>query len=133
MRCAVVLHYNCSYTYLLGILDSILQIPDEVLVISYLFKWKMVSLFTVCSCELAIGNIQKIPLIKVLSHRKWSPTTTCPVGPSMADLVAIDGPAGPSMAAMDGPLCHKLSSINFATNTDSVYRLIRRLNGCWFL
>ena len=37
----------------------------------------------------------------------------------MADLVAIDGPAGPSMAAMDGPLCRKLSPINFATNTST--------------
>ena len=50
----------------------------------------------------------------VLSRRKWSPATTGPAGPSMADLVAIDGPAGPSMAAMDGPLCRKLSPINFA-------------------
>ena len=29
--------------------------------------------------------------------------------PSMADLVAIDGPAGPSMVAMDGPPCRKWS------------------------
>ena len=34
-----------------------------------------------------------------------------PAGPSMA---AMDGPAGPSMAAMDGLLCCKLYPINFA-------------------
>ena len=39
------------------------------------------------------------------SRRKWSPATTGPAGPCMADLVAIDGPDGPSMAAMDGPPC----------------------------
>ena len=38
-----------------------------------------------------------------LSRRKWSPATTGPAGLSVADLVAIDGPARPSMAAMDGP------------------------------
>ena len=43
------------------------------------------------------------------SCRKWSPATTGPAGPSIADLVAIDGPDGPSMAAMDGPPCRKWS------------------------
>ena len=46
--------------------------------------------------------------LRDLSHRKWSPATTGPAGPSMADLVAIDG-----------PLCRKLSLINFATNTST--------------
>ena len=36
------------------------------------------------------------------SRHKWSPDTTGPAGPPMADLVAIDGPDGPSMAAMAG-------------------------------
>ena len=36
-----------------------------------------------------------------LSRRSWSP------GPSAASYVAVDGPPGPSMAAMDGPLCRK--------------------------
>ena len=39
--------------------------------------------------------------------------TTSPARPSMANLVAIDGPAGPSMAAMDGPLCRKWSPFEF--------------------
>ena len=66
-----------------------------------------------------------------LSRPKWSPATTGLAGPSMADLVAIDGPAGPSMAAMDGPLCRKLSPINFATHTST--GLLDTLNGCWFM
>ena len=37
-----------------------------------------------------------------LSRRKWSPATT-----AMANFVAIDGPPGPTMAAMDGPLCRR--------------------------
>ena len=41
--------------------------------------------------------------LEELSRRKWSPATTGPAGPSMADLFAIDGPAaGPSMATMHG-------------------------------
>ena len=55
----------------------------------------------------------------VLPRCKWSPATTGPAGPSMADLVTIDSPAGQPMAAMDGPLCRKLSPINFATNTST--------------
>ena len=38
----------------------------------------------------------------VLRHN-WSP------GPSAANYVAVDGPPGPSIAAMDGPLCRKYS------------------------
>ena len=45
----------------------------------------------------------------VLSRRSWSPTTTGPPGSSAANYVAVDGPPGPSMAAMDGPLCRKWS------------------------
>ena len=33
----------------------------------------------------------------------------------MADFVAIDGLPGPTMAAMDGPLCRKWSPMNFAS------------------
>ena len=44
-----------------------------------------------------------------LSRRSWSPTTTGPPGPSVANYVAVDVPPGPSMAAMDGPLCRKWS------------------------
>ena len=44
-----------------------------------------------------------------LSHRSWSPATTGPPGPSAANYVAVDDPPGPSMAAMDGPLCRKWS------------------------
>ena len=44
-----------------------------------------------------------------LSHRSWSPATTGPPEPSAANYVAVDGPPGPSMAAMDGPLCRKWS------------------------
>jgi len=36
-------------------------------------------------------------------HATNGPPTTGPAGPSTTDFVAIDGPAGPSMAAMDGP------------------------------
>ena len=32
-----------------------------------------------------------------------------PPGPYAANYVAVDGPPGPSMAAMDGPLCRKWS------------------------
>ena len=48
-------------------------------------------------------------VIMVLSRRSWSPATTGPPGPSAANYVAVDGPTGPSMAAMDGPLCRKWS------------------------
>ena len=44
-----------------------------------------------------------------LSRRSWSPATTGPSGPSAANYVAVDGLPGPSMAAMDGPLCRKWS------------------------
>ena len=44
-----------------------------------------------------------------LSRRSWSPATTGPPGPSAANYVAVDDPPGPSMAAMDGPLCRKWS------------------------
>ena len=54
-----------------------------------------------------------------LSRCNYSPAIIGPTGPSTADLVAIDGQAGPSMAAMDGPLCHKWPPpINFAVNTE---------------
>ena len=45
----------------------------------------------------------------VLSRRSWSPATTGPLGLSAANYVAIDGPPGLSMAAMDGPRCRKWS------------------------
>ena len=45
----------------------------------------------------------------VLSRRSWSPPQLVP-GPSAANYVAVDGPPGPIMAAMDGPLCCKWSS-----------------------
>ena len=35
-----------------------------------------------------------------------------PPGPSIANFVAINGLPGPTMAAMDGPLCRKWSPIN---------------------
>ena len=63
------------------------------------------------SCSWTVIHYQK-----VLSRRKWSPATTGPARPSMADLVAIDGLAGSSMAAMDGPPCRKWSPIYFAAN-----------------
>ena len=44
-----------------------------------------------------------------LSRHNWSPTTTGPPGPSAANYVTVDGLPGPSMAAMDGPLCCKQS------------------------
>ena len=37
------------------------------------------------------------------------PSQLVPPGPSAANYVAVDGPPGPSMAAMDGPLCRKWS------------------------
>ena len=40
---------------------------------------------------------------QLVSSHNWSG------GPSAANYVAIDGPPGPSMAAMDGPLCRKWS------------------------
>ena len=36
-------------------------------------------------------------------HATDGPPTAGPAGPSMENFVAIDDPAGPSMAAMDGP------------------------------
>ena len=44
-----------------------------------------------------------------LSRRSWTFVTTGPSGSSAANYVAVDGPPGPSMAAMDGPLCRKWS------------------------
>ena len=44
-----------------------------------------------------------------LSCCSWSPATAGPPGPSAANYVAVDGPPGSSMAAMDGPLCCKWS------------------------
>ena len=41
---------------------------------------------------------------QLVPRHNWSP------GPSAANYVAIDAP-GPSMAAMDGPLCRKWSPI----------------------
>ena len=61
-----------------------------------------------------------------MSCRKWSPATTGLARPSMRQiwLPYIDGSAGPSMAAMNDPLCHKLSpGINFATNTSTGLRI----------
>ena len=40
---------------------------------------------------------------QLVPHHNWSPR------PSTANYVAVDGPPGPSMAAMDGPLCCKWS------------------------
>ena len=40
---------------------------------------------------------------QVVPHHNWSP------GPSTAKYVAVNGPPGPTMAAMDGPLCRKWS------------------------
>ena len=40
---------------------------------------------------------------QLVPRHNWSP------GPSAANYVAVDGPPGPSMAAMDGPLCRKWS------------------------
>ena len=45
----------------------------------------------------------------VLSLHKCYSTTTVPPGPSTANCVAVDGPFGPTMAAMDVPLCRKWS------------------------
>ena len=43
----------------------------------------------------------------MISRHKWSPATTGLPGPSTANCVAVDGSPGPTMAAMDGPLCCK--------------------------
>ena len=40
---------------------------------------------------------------KKVPRHNWSP------GPSTANCVAVDGPPGPTIAAMDGPLCRKWS------------------------
>ena len=40
---------------------------------------------------------------QLVPRHNWSP------GPSAVNYVAVDGPPGPSMAAMDGPLCRKWS------------------------
>ena len=42
---------------------------------------------------------------QLVPRHNWSP------GPSAANYVAVDGPLGPSMAAMDGPLCRKWSPV----------------------
>ena len=40
---------------------------------------------------------------EVACHATDGPPTNGPAGPSTANFVAINDPAGPSMAAMDGP------------------------------
>ena len=74
-------------------------------------------------------------MLQVVPCHNWSPR------PSMANFVAIDGPPGPTMAAMDSPLCHKWSPINIICagllqipSTDlgrSVYVLLKHLTGYW--
>ena len=49
-----------------------------------------------------------LPIINLISHpgvchATNGPPTNGPAGLSTANFVAINGPAGPSMAAMDGP------------------------------
>ena len=39
------------------------------------------------------------------------------LGPSAANYVAVDGPPGPSIAAMDGPLCRKCSPVASRKNS----------------
>ena len=53
----------------------------------------------------------------VLSRRKWSPATTGPARPSMADLVAIDGPAGPCIHG-----CHGWSALPQVVPHEFCYR-----------
>ena len=61
--------------------------------------------------------------LQVVPRHNWSP------GPSMANFVAIDGPPGPTMAAMDSLLCHKWSPHEPSTGLGgSVYVLPKRLN-----
>ena len=58
-----------------------------------------------CGChEFTSTNQNKLCMLRYydLSYNRWSPTTG-PAGPSMTNVVTIDGPARPYMAAMDGP------------------------------
>ena len=48
------------------------------------------------------GAIDATPRADDLSCHRWSPQNRSP-GPSAAKYVAVDGPPGPSMAAIDGP------------------------------
>ena len=52
------------------------------------------------ACHAAVG-----PPPQLVPRHNWSP------GPSAANYVAVVGPPGPSMAAMDGPLCRKWSPL----------------------
>ena len=54
--------------------------------------------------------------IEVCHAASGPPPQLVPPGPSMADFVSIDGPPGPTMAAMDGPLCCKWFPHEFCYN-----------------
>ena len=49
---------------------------------------------------------------QLVPRHNWFP------GPSTANCVAIDGPPGPSMAAMDAPLCRKWSLLTSQLKAD---------------
>ena len=60
---------------------------------------------SILRCDLLRGACHAAdgPPPQLVPRHNWSP------GPSAANYVAVDGPPGPSIAAMDGPLCRKCS------------------------
>ena len=56
-----------------------------------------------------ITSTPNYSMVCELSRCKWSPATTGPSGPFTANCVAVDGPPGPTMVAMEGLLCRKWS------------------------
>ena len=90
---------------------------------------------TTCMARAEVDVLRGPVAPQVVPRHNWSP------GPSMANFVAIDGPPGPTMAAMpDGPLCRKWSPHKYnmlllqipSTGLGrSVYVLPKCLTGCW--